>query len=414
VVNFVLDHRPRIAIFTHDTYGLGHLRRCLHIVGALARRAPETAILLITGSRAVYMFDALPPNADFLKIPSLVTTGTPESRPPNLPIGTKQVTSIRKRLIRSALDSFKPDLLLVDNFPLGARKELVPTLKLLRELDVPAVLGLRDIVDDSEVIRRRWMKERIYEVLEHDYHRILVYGVPEVFDVARAYDLPRAVAEKIRYCGYVTAGSSNLLEPANVRAELQLESPFAVATVGGGGDGLPLRSTFVRAVKSLENLSAVVVTGPLMSAVDRGKIVALVGDDPCIIVKEFIADLRSLLAAADVVVAMGGYNTTAELLALRRRALVMPRNWKFGEHERGTEAGVEWEQLLRARALQRAGIAEVLDPDGLDSQALAKHLVDALACGPRFSGSMFDVDGVRRVADNLLELAQTRSRHAKV
>ena len=40
----------RIAVFTHDTFGLGHVRRCLHILGSLAESAPDTALLLITGS----------------------------------------------------------------------------------------------------------------------------------------------------------------------------------------------------------------------------------------------------------------------------------------------------------------------------------------------------------------------------
>ena len=40
----------RFAIFTHDTFGLGHVRRCLHIVRELCRRDSEAAVLLITGS----------------------------------------------------------------------------------------------------------------------------------------------------------------------------------------------------------------------------------------------------------------------------------------------------------------------------------------------------------------------------
>ena len=38
-------------------------------------------------------------------------------------------------------------------------------------------------------------------------------------------------------------------------------------------------------------------------------------------VQDFCDDMMSLMAAADVVVAMGGYNTVCELLTLRKRAL---------------------------------------------------------------------------------------------
>jgi len=38
----------RIALFTHDTFGLGHVKRCLHITRALAKRLPNSSILLIS------------------------------------------------------------------------------------------------------------------------------------------------------------------------------------------------------------------------------------------------------------------------------------------------------------------------------------------------------------------------------
>ena len=42
-------------------------------------------------------------------------------------------------------------------------------------------------------------------------------------------------------------------------------------------------------------------------------------------VQDFSDDMMSLMAAADVVLAMGGYNTVCELLTLRKRALLVPR-----------------------------------------------------------------------------------------
>ena len=34
----------RIAIYTHDTFGLGHVRRCTQITHALARAAPDATV----------------------------------------------------------------------------------------------------------------------------------------------------------------------------------------------------------------------------------------------------------------------------------------------------------------------------------------------------------------------------------
>src|SRR6185369_10418676 len=112
---------PRIAIFTHDTFGLGHVRRCLHILRALARRSPDAAILLITGSPAVQLLEGLPGNADWVKIPTIVKTGSRGQGPPHLPVAKAEVAHLRERLIREAVAGFSPDVLLVDNFPLGSQ-----------------------------------------------------------------------------------------------------------------------------------------------------------------------------------------------------------------------------------------------------------------------------------------------------
>lgn len=406
------DAGPRVAVFTHDTYGLGHVRRCTHLVRAISRRSPEAAILFITGSPALGAPGDLPPNADFLKIPTIVKTGASERLPPHLPIGRKAVTSLRKRIVRSAVDSFGPDLFLVDNFPLGSCKELRPALQHLHGLAVPTVLGLRDIVDHPDVVRAAWAKDGIYEALESLYDCILVYGTREILDVSEAYALSPEVSAKVHYCGYVTSAASPLQDPEALRAQLGLDRPIVLATVGGGGDGFPLLSCFVRAMRGTPDVSAVAVTGPLMAPVDRRRVRDIAGADSRIVIKDSVTDLASYLELADLVVAMGGYNTVAELLARRRSALIVPRDWSYGEHDRGARAGREWEQLMRARALERLGLLRVLSSHTLTPESLAGTITDALVDGNRVSGPPIDVSGVERAADRILALIQSGARHA--
>ena len=93
------------------------------------------------------MLGGLPKNADYVKIPTLARTGTPESRPPHLPLEVRRITEMRQRIVKETLLAFQPDVFLVDNFPLGARRELLPVLRAVRELPTKTMLGLRDIVD---------------------------------------------------------------------------------------------------------------------------------------------------------------------------------------------------------------------------------------------------------------------------
>ena len=45
-----MSAKPRILLYSHDTYGLGHLRRSLTIANQLAVDVKKSHQLLITGS----------------------------------------------------------------------------------------------------------------------------------------------------------------------------------------------------------------------------------------------------------------------------------------------------------------------------------------------------------------------------
>jgi predicted glycosyltransferase len=131
------------------------------------------------------------------------------------------------------------------------------------------VLGLRDIVDAPDVVRRDWTRQGVYDALELLYDRILIYGVREVMDLVEAYALSPAVAAKVRYCGYVTDPPSTGNPPPEVSLTTTLPERFLLATGGGGGDGLPMLRTFLEALLLLPPTSALVLTGPLMNGRDR-------------------------------------------------------------------------------------------------------------------------------------------------
>jgi predicted glycosyltransferase len=95
-----------------------------------------------------------------------------------------------------------------------------------------------------------------------------------------------------------------------------------------------------------------------------------------------LPDLADLVAAADAVVGMAGYNTVREILSYRRRALLVPR------------VDPRVEQLIRAEALERRGLVRVLHPDELTPERLGAELRRLLAAGqppsPDFSLSGLD------------------------
>ena len=360
---------------------------------------------MITGSPSAELFSGLPPNADYVKIPTIVTSGAQSARPPILPIGIAEISHLRREIILRALRTFAPDVFLVDNFPLGARLELLPALQELRKNRSRIILGLRDIADPPNKLRSDWTREGLYGILERYYDSILVYGMREVLDVAEAYELSPSLTLKTHYAGYVTAESFQLRSREEIRQELSVNGPLVFATVGGGGDGFPLLEIFLKMLIANPSFSGLIVTGAFMKPEERRHLEELANSRSGVTVRGFISDVPSYLAAADAVVAMGGYNTTAEILAIGPPAIVVPRHWKSGEYSnRSKSAGGDMEQLVRAQALAKLGFIDFLHPADLSVETLSERIHKALQSEKKGPSIHVNVSGVQFVADHLLGL----------
>jgi predicted glycosyltransferase len=273
-------------------------------------------------------------------------------------------------MLRSTVLAFRPDVLLVDHMPHGAMGELLPTLEALRDEPTAVVLGLRDILDEPAVVRERWRLEGAYEAVDRYYDRVLVYGSSDVFDVATQYDWPSAARAKIEYCGYVCAPA-----PLGVAGSLRsgyLESSnsdhLIVAMGGGGADAYPLFDALLTAVPQIQAAGPchlLLFTGPFLPADQRRALTSRAQGLPVDVLFS-VPDPVRYAASADLAVAMAGYNTTAELLSVGTRALLVPR--------RGPSA----EQQMRARLFAERGWVDWLRPQDLRPDALGRAVVTAL------------------------------------
>lgn len=398
--------RLRFALFTHDAYGLGHVRRSSRILGALAQREPDASLLFISGSPATRLLGELPPNADVLKIPTVITSGGEGERPSTLNIGVAELCSMRGGITQRALELFQPDVLLVDNFPLGTRLELLPALREMKHRRTRTVLGLRDVVDPPQKVRRDWERDGMYDLIERLYDRIIVYGEKSILDAADAYGFSPALAERTVYSGYVTEQQLPAGGAEAVCRTLGVKEGFLLATVGGGGDGRPLLEAFLEALDHLPGAEAVVVTGEFMSAADRLAVAAAAAPRPRVVLRDYLPDMPSVMAAAGLVVAMGGYNTSAEIIAARTRAVLVPRTWRSGEHATRGRTGVDGEQMVRAEALARLGLVTVVDPRELSGESLAAAIGAALDEASPVAAPELNLGGAHSVAAELVSLAR--------
>src|SRR6266403_3683469 len=177
----------RFLLYSHDGLGLGHTRRHLAIASALTELAPESAVLLATGADDVERL-GLPPYVEILKLPGLRKVANEQYASRRLLIPVREIRALRSALLLAAVQSFQPDVALVDKHPFGARGEFLAALEALCSNGARAVLGLRDILDDPATVLAEWRPRQLPERIAEYYDSVLVYGQSSVFDPVVAYD----------------------------------------------------------------------------------------------------------------------------------------------------------------------------------------------------------------------------------
>lgn len=341
---------PRMLIYSHDSYGLGHLRRCRAIAQSLVAYREDLSVLIITGSQFAGSF-SFAPRVDFIRVPGVVKVGAKGYQPHSGGMTIEDVMAIRAGIIRETARVFEPDIFLVDKEPLGLRGEVEPTLNLLRSMDKLLVLGLRDVMDEPERLREEWERKRSMPALEELYDHIWVYGLPEIYDPLQGIQVSAAVKEKVRFTGYLRRGRT----PSGMYAPpFHAEEPYLLVTTGGGGDGAMLVDWVLRAYEFDPTLDipAKIVLGPFMGGTQQTAFMERVARLKHVEAVTFEANMELLIQKAIAVIAMGGYNTFCEILSFDKRALIVPRTTPRAE------------QYIRAVRAADLGLISMLMPDG--------------------------------------------------
>ncbi|NNF58389.1 MAG: glycosyltransferase [Rhodothermaceae bacterium] len=384
--------RPRIALYSHDTCGLGHTRRNLRIAQALAAAPLCADVLMLTGARESSAFP-IPPGVDMLSLPALYKEDDGHYRARSLSVDLNELIALRSGIIRSALETFEPDVFVVDNVPRGAMGELDDALIALQATATRCVLGLRDVLDAPETVAHEWKRRRTLGALDDFFDAVWVYGDPTVFAAADEYAFPHAVRAKLTYTGYLDPTAEPLFpldDPAPLLDAVAPTDNLVLCAVGGGQDGDAVARAFASASWASEAMG-LILTGPFMKPEARAALDQQAATRPDLRIARFSTAPGALYQQADCVVAMGGYNTILELLALGKHALIVPR-----EQPRR-------EQRIRAERLGALGLLDWLAPSDATPEALSAWLQsdhppvrDARTC--------LDFGGLRRVIDLMTDL----------
>lgn len=384
----MIPQKTRIALYSPGIVGLGHLRRNLLIAQVLAESELQSINLMVTEAREASAFvNCMPRGVDCMTLPGLSKGVDGICKPRYLDLPLKEVIGLRGRTIRAALKAFQPDLLLVDNLPRGAYRELDLALKQLKAAgDTRCVLGLRDVLDEPWSVHRDWFRWRFDEAIEEFYDEIWVYGDPRVYNMIDEYRFPPSITSKIQFVGYLDQRQrlSFAGQPVQDAREAAQIPPgrLMLCLLGGGQDGDRLAEAFVQA-QLPSDACGVVVTGPFMSAQAQRRLREAAAANPRLRVLNFISEPTALVAQADRVIAMGGYNTVCEVLSFEKRSLLMPR------------VKPRREQIIRAERLRDLGFIDLIEPDRMTPQALSEWMARELP--PLQIKGRLNLDGLSRL-----------------
>jgi predicted glycosyltransferase len=301
-------------------------------------------------------------------------------------------TRIRRRFISGALDAFEPDIIIVENRPLGMSDELEG---LLEENDAKKVFLTRDIMCDPSSVRDSYLSKDQQRALIEIFDKIIVAGDRKVWDLTIEYELCSEIAEKIDYVGYISE-AINSQDIERIRAERQIpeNSVWIVCSGGGGIHAEKLVQKFTSLAPTLSEAVVDIVQGPHSTFPWTSFCNSTSVGSNGYLHRECHA-LPLLHAAADVVICPGGYNSIVEAMVGGARIIGMC-----------VHPPSHGEQSLRLSRLARYypifSISQVEELRGALDHVLARRDPKT----PIQESSVLDFNGACNAADRILATFQ--------
>ncbi|MEM6617829.1 MAG: glycosyltransferase [Pseudomonadota bacterium] len=390
---------PRVLLYSHDTFGLGHLRRSRTIAGALTAADAGLSALIMTGSPVAGRF-TFPERVDHIRLPGVTKLADGSYVSEALGLDIDETTGLRAGLIRVAAENFDPDLVIVDKEPTGFRGELLPTLEWLRgHTGARLVLGLRDVLDDATALAEEWDRKDATAAMARYYDDVWVYGLRSVYHPLAGLSYPASVDGRMHWTGYLRRQT---VGEADATTAAPLEEPYILVTPGGGGDGAALVDQVLQAYEANSDLSprARIIYGPFLSGETRAQFETRVAAlAPRVEALGFDSKMENLIAGAEGVIAMGGYNTFCEILSFDKPAIIVPRKKP------------RLEQYIRAERAESLGLVRMLDPDrdGHGAEPMAQAIRALARQSPPSTGQYPGLlSGLDFITDRVAHLLATR------
>ena len=327
-----------IFIYCQHVVGIGHLCRMMEIIRALK----DHNVTLILGGPPVNI--TIPANVNVIQLPGLMMDAKYTRMFPVDPGQSLEETKHkRKKILLDLVVDIRPDVLLIELYPFGRggfHFELEPFLSAVRtsyKQPPPIVCSLRDILVEKKDQQK--FEQRALDRLNPYFDALLIHGDPNVITLDTTFSRVADIRIPVVYTGYICQKpKQGDREYIRKQLHLKFEDKLIVVSAGGGSFGYRILEAAIKAHAVLESseIRMQVFTGPYLNENKFTELTQLAA--PGTTIERFSDNFPAWLAAADLSISMGGYNTTMNVIAADTPALIFPYS-----HDR--EQGLRAEKL---------------------------------------------------------------------
>ncbi len=354
-----------VLFYVQHLLGIGHVKRAVTLARAMRDEGLE--VVLVSGGDDVPVIDVGGKN--FVQLPPV--RAADKSFKVLLDEHGNPIDdawkSRRKEILLDLFHRISPRALVIELFPFGRRQlrfELIPLLDAAHAARPrPAIVSsVRDILVEKAKPQRN---DEMMTLATAYFDAVLVHGDPALIPFDATFPLAAGLEDRLHYTGYVVDGLA-------VAEALVIPASGEVVVSAGGG------------AVSEDLLRCAIEARPLTTLGDRpwrllvghnlpdARFAELCADAPKgVIVERARADFLSLLAASQLSISQGGYNTVTEILATGTRGVIVPY-----------AGGEETEQTIRAGLLAERGLVRVVEERHLNPTQLAAAVTAAETSKP--------------------------------
>lgn len=390
-----------VLIYCQHVVGIGHLCRIVEIIRALKQHE----VTLLLGGPPIDI--SLPKNVSVIQLPGLMMDAEYTRMFPVHPKKTLDETKQERRKILLGLaKNFIHDVLLVELYPFGRggfHFELQPFLQAIRQNSkhaCPIACSLRDILVEKK--NQQDFEQRALDRINSFFDCLLVHSDPEIITLDSTFSRVADIKIPVIYTGYICREPDT--ENRNKQYIKSILIPnhtekLITVSAGGGSFGYALLEAAINAYATLQpsSLKMHVFTGPYLDEEYFSKLKKIAG--PGVFIERFTDNFPAWLAAADLSISMGGYNTSMNVVAAGKPSLILPYN-----HDR--------EQGFRAERLAQRANIKILSPEDLEPSRFAAIISQQIRQPPKTTN--IRLDGAQKTAAHLIELSEQGYNHNRV